>query len=195
MAEMLARYSALVFTGQRRLPENYGQLAREEGENATSFYSKSQSLKTLVDYPSFMMSVAEQIGCVPRWSMKPSHMVRHWFYPLWPIWFRKDGHGSCPEMFEKTMENFPFWQHGPSRDAILTLLPLAFCVLVQVPFDLLAHLLIVLGWRLRPSQDKGMWMLCSRRYLLHGASGSLHEIIGSFTLIPALVAAFFMARK
>jgi dimethylaniline monooxygenase (N-oxide forming) len=66
MAEMLSRYIALLLSGEERLPENYGKLAKQDERAARQYYHISPDLHSLVDYNAFLESVARRIGCEPR---------------------------------------------------------------------------------------------------------------------------------
>lgn len=66
MAEMLSRYIALLLRGERLLPIDYGTQAQRDEAAEREYYSLSPNLHTLVDYNSFLESVARRVGCEPR---------------------------------------------------------------------------------------------------------------------------------
>ncbi|KAF2735613.1 FAD/NAD(P)-binding domain-containing protein [Polyplosphaeria fusca] len=66
MAEMLARYVALLLRGERELPRDYAERARRDGEAEREYYHLSPNLHTLVDYNAFLESVARKVGWEPR---------------------------------------------------------------------------------------------------------------------------------
>jgi dimethylaniline monooxygenase (N-oxide forming) len=65
MAEMLSRYIAILLRGDRILPVDYADQARRDEETERQYYFVSPNLHTLVDYNSFLESVARRIGCEP----------------------------------------------------------------------------------------------------------------------------------
>lgn len=71
MGEMLSRYIALILSGERQLPPDYAAQACKQQEVERSYYHLSPDLHTLVDYNSFIESVARKVGCEPRlpWSI------------------------------------------------------------------------------------------------------------------------------
>ncbi|KAK9414631.1 putative FAD/NAD(P)-binding domain-containing protein [Seiridium unicorne] len=66
MAEMLARYIALILRGDRVLPPDYTDKARCDAIAEQEYYHLSPNLRTLVDYNAFLESTARRIGCEPR---------------------------------------------------------------------------------------------------------------------------------
>ncbi|KAK9772278.1 putative FAD/NAD(P)-binding domain-containing protein [Seiridium cardinale] len=66
MAEMLARYIALILRGDRVLPRDYTDQARCDAVAEQEYYHVSPNLRTLVDYNAFLESTARRIGCEPR---------------------------------------------------------------------------------------------------------------------------------
>jgi dimethylaniline monooxygenase (N-oxide forming) len=72
MAEMQARYVAMILAGNRKLPRNYALQARQQRENEREYYHISPYLHILVDYSAYIESVARRVGCEPRmplWSV------------------------------------------------------------------------------------------------------------------------------
>lgn len=68
MAEMLCRYIGLLLRGQRTLPMDYADRAQRDEKAEREYYCISPDLHTLVDYNSFLESVARRVGCEPRLS-------------------------------------------------------------------------------------------------------------------------------
>ena len=66
MAEMLSRYIAMLLNGKLQLPPDYANQARRDAAAEREYYSISPNLNTLVDYNSFLESIARRIGCEPR---------------------------------------------------------------------------------------------------------------------------------
>lgn len=66
MAEILSRYISLLLRGERLLPFNYAELAKQDGISEREHYHLSPHLSTLVDYNAFLESVARRVGCEPR---------------------------------------------------------------------------------------------------------------------------------
>jgi dimethylaniline monooxygenase (N-oxide forming) len=69
MAEMVSRYIALLLREERQLPPDYGTQAQQHAVAEREYYSLSPNLHTLVDYNSFLESVARRVGCEPRLPM------------------------------------------------------------------------------------------------------------------------------
>lgn len=65
MAEMLSRYIALLLRGERTLPTDYALRARRDEKTEREYYFLSPELGSLVDYNSFLESVARRVGCEP----------------------------------------------------------------------------------------------------------------------------------
>jgi dimethylaniline monooxygenase (N-oxide forming) len=66
MADILSRYVAQVVAGERKLPDDYAEQARQNGIAEREYYYISPDLHILVDYNAFLESVARRIGCEPR---------------------------------------------------------------------------------------------------------------------------------
>jgi len=166
MGEMLARYAALVFTQRLQLPQNYASLARKEGCIETSYFKYSPMLRALVDYPSFMMSIADLVGCSPKPPslFNPTACIQFWYYPLWPVWFRKDGPGARPELFQSVMESFPLARHGPSRAQLKSTVFFVLAVFIQLPIDMVFRVVTRCGFALLPTANHGnSWKYATRR--------------------------------
>jgi len=131
IAEMTARYHALIQSGERRLPKNLKQLALEEGHAESEYFLLSAHLRTLVDYPSFCDSLAILIGCLPPMPnpiFDPAMFIKYWFYPNWACWYRLRGPGANPKAVDKVLkERFPLSKLGafapPPYIIMILLLP------------------------------------------------------------------------
>lgn len=128
LAELLARYHALVVSGKRDLPENYEELAKYEGDAETDYYFVSPNLSVLVDYPSFADSIADLIGCrpTPPWT-KPALFFKYWHYPLWSCWYRLKGPGANPKAAMTVLDRFPISTMGPMAIPPLIFSSVGFC--------------------------------------------------------------------
>jgi 4-hydroxybenzoate brominase (decarboxylating) len=65
MAEIQSRYVALVLSEEKRLPSDYAAQAERHAKDESEYYHISPQLRVLVDYNSFLESVARKIGCEP----------------------------------------------------------------------------------------------------------------------------------
>lgn len=105
-AELLARYVARLATDQAELPSNLPARIAEEARTERGFYRGSPHVDTLVDYPAFMDSVAEPVGCRPRAPNPLSDLKRflqYSVYPNWACWYRKDGVGRDPKALDTAL--------------------------------------------------------------------------------------------
>ncbi|GAT30986.1 class V chitinase [Aspergillus luchuensis] len=59
----LSRYIALLLRGERQLPAGYADQARRDGAAEREYYCISPDVNSMVDYNTFMESVARRIGC------------------------------------------------------------------------------------------------------------------------------------
>ncbi|MCR9161578.1 MAG: flavin-containing monooxygenase [Nannocystaceae bacterium] len=109
-AEMVSRYVAQLYLGNRELPEHYPALARAEGAAEEACFNLTPNYTMLVDYMAYMMSVAKLVGCTPRVRptslAKPSDFVKDWTFPLWPCFFRTRGVGANPAAAEAVLSRF-----------------------------------------------------------------------------------------
>lgn len=157
-AELLARYIALLLAGERTLPADYAERARDEGRAEHEFYAGAQHQVNVVDYPAFMDSVARLIGCLPEPPplSAPERLLQYWLYPNWPLWYRQRGPGARPELVDSVLAAFPL--RTSFRPHPFNLAALAFA-LMQAPIERLAPPRSGLGPR---------WPLRAKRTLLHG---------------------------
>lgn len=108
-SELVSRYIAQIYKGQLQLPPNYADLALADGASERACYNQMPYYDVVVDYLSYMMSVAKLIGCTPRplppWS-RPLDAVKYWTFPLWPCFFRTRGVGAKPGATEFVLSKF-----------------------------------------------------------------------------------------
>jgi dimethylaniline monooxygenase (N-oxide forming) len=106
-SELLSRYLALLWTGQKSLPKNWQEQTLIEKEAAESYYHQAGAYNTIVDYPAFMTSVSQLVGCEPR---RPSifnlkRFIQFYTFPMWPAYYRTQGPGARPELIERELQN------------------------------------------------------------------------------------------
>jgi len=113
VSEMLARYCALLARGDRKLPKNYAELAKVEGGLSDAYFSQAHQTQQLVDYPSFMASLAKLVGCEPDMPspFNFSLFARYWTFADWPVWYRQRGPGANPEALKQLMSTCRFQDH------------------------------------------------------------------------------------
>ena len=159
-AEILARYIAMVLTGDRALPGDYAERALAEGRAEHDFYKHARHQVNLVDYPAFMDSVARLIGCTPAVPplSSPERLAQYWLYPNWPIWYRKDGPGARSELVERVLSTFPLRTSFGLNP--FNLMALGFSAL-QAPVEAL--------WSPRPGLDR-RWAFKAKKHLLHDST-------------------------
>lgn len=158
-AELLARYIALILAGERTLPADYAERARIEGEHEHAFYVRARHAHNLVDYPSFMDSVARLIGCLPTrpGAHTPERLAQYWMYPGWPLWYRMQGPGARPELVEQVLRALPL--RDSFRPDPFNVMALGFSLL-QAPIAALV--------RPRPGFGRGWSVAKAKRHILHG---------------------------
>lgn len=102
VAEMQARYFALLCSGKHRLPDDL--LTRIEQEKVWEDRVVALSPRHPETIPSrtlFVDAMAKEIGCLmPLWKLvlRPRLLVRHWFYPYNQACYRLTGPHADPEM-------------------------------------------------------------------------------------------------
>jgi len=115
-SEMVSRYIAQIYLGNRSLPANYAELAIAEGKAEAACFHQRPNYHMLVDYMAYMMSVAKLVGCVPRALpplSAPMDAVKYWTFPLWPAFFRTQGVGAKPEAAAAVIDRFGTWDALP----------------------------------------------------------------------------------
>jgi hypothetical protein len=127
IAEMQARYFALLCSGKHRLPDDLEQ--RIQREKQWEDEQVSLSLRHPETIPSqclFLDGIAREIGCLPTLStlvLSPRLLIRLWFYPFNQACYRLTGPHSDPKAAaEEILRDAP-----PPNDLVgFLLLPLAF---------------------------------------------------------------------
>ncbi len=156
-AELLSRYIGMLLDGSRTLPEDYAERALREGADENAYYTSCQHQVNLVDYPAFMDSVAQLIGCLPEAPppTRPERLFQYWAYPNWPLWYRSHGPGARPELVESVLARFPV--HKTFAPNPFNIMAFGFS-LMQAPLDALLPRRSGLG--------KG-WSLKAKKRILH----------------------------
>lgn len=127
-SEMVARYIALLCTGERNMPKNAVPLTTAEGMAEESLFLDARHNRLLVDYYSFMMSVAKLVGCTPAVPWNPMDMVKYWTFPLWPCFFRTQGVGAKPEVTKQVLSKFGAFDSLAPFPVLVLELICAFCM-------------------------------------------------------------------
>lgn len=169
--EMVARCAARVFSGRLKLPADYAERAEVEAAAENSYYVLSPSLKPLVDYPSYMDSMARWLGCEPKvpW-FRPALFVKYLLYPMWPCWYRLDGVGANREATMTQLDKVPLSKYKFLNPDIILVTPLY----------LVSKLLAILTYPFSPKSglDSGyLWMwIRPKHYILHGNSMRFRDL-------------------
>mmetsp|Transcript_18685 Transcript_18685/g.58766 ORF Transcript_18685/g.58766 Transcript_18685/m.58766 type:complete len:612 (-) Transcript_18685:524-2359(-) len=169
-SELCSRYHALVLRGDKALPENIRELTAAESQIETEYYALSPNLTSLVDWPSFSVSLSRMIGCepdTPSVLFSPITFLKYWFYPMWPCWYRLKGPGAKPSTFNVVMDRFPFFKSGVLLDPV---------ALFAAPIAPIQKFVInILSYLLHPFKPltgySGLSSVFDRSkfYILHGA--------------------------
>ena len=134
-SEMLARYTGLLIKGDRRLPENYAQLADIEGKCEDEIFYLTPHATSLVDFASFTCSIARLIGCEPDLVfMSPSRLIKYMTLPLWTIFYRLRGPGADPQACWSIVDQFGIFDSFPPMP--LAAIYTVFGVLLMEPLKL-----------------------------------------------------------
>jgi dimethylaniline monooxygenase (N-oxide forming) len=107
MAELQARYLALVWGGQRTLPSNIETLARADGQKWRDEFFATPHVFGLVNGLRYNENVADLIGCRPPIPNPVTHFdehLRYWFHHIWPSQYRQVGPGAVPEATDRWKE-------------------------------------------------------------------------------------------
>ena len=110
ISEMLARYYALVLSGERQLPGNLKGLAQGEAQRWDQEFYDTPHVAGLVNGFRFNETVADLIGCrPPRPSLflSPRQFAVYWFHHIHPNQYRLVGPGAREEAIER-WTNTPF---------------------------------------------------------------------------------------
>lgn len=110
MAELQARLFALICSGQRQLPDNLADLAKQdEGRWRSEFYV-TPNVFGLVNGLRYNEMLADLIGCrppVPNFFLSPKKYLVYWFHHVWPSQYRLVGPGARTHAQEH-------WMNAPS---------------------------------------------------------------------------------
>jgi dimethylaniline monooxygenase (N-oxide forming) len=120
-SEMLSRYLGMIWTGEKSLPKNWEQQAQVDKKVAEMWYLQAADYHSVMDYPSFMTSMSELIGCEPvRPSIfNPKRLFQFYTFPMWPAYYRTRGPAARPEIIERDLQNHGMFeaigpQFGPN---------------------------------------------------------------------------------
>lgn len=179
-SEMLARYLCLLYTGQKFLPADWKQQTKREKDIAENWYTEAPGYSTVVDYPSFMTSMAKLIGCEP---VRPSifnfkRFVQYYTFPVWPAFYRTQGPGARPEMLDYCLN-----QHGTFEALVPGGQPIGGLLawrraLFQVMFVNPLFYAITMLTGKRDDLGFGWYSMKSKRYVgMHGVNMGFKDII------------------
>ncbi|WP_317930483.1 flavin-containing monooxygenase [Halioxenophilus sp. WMMB6] len=107
MAEMAARYHALILTGQKTLPQNLPELAQADKMMWQKEFYETPHVSGLVNGLRYNEKLARLIGCEPP---KPSffnlkQFFIYWNHHIWPSQYRLVGPGARKEAQEQWMKS------------------------------------------------------------------------------------------
>eukprot|EP00940_MAST-03C_sp_MAST-3C-sp2_P001542 g1542.t1 len=118
LAEMQARYLALLLSGERKLPKNVRSHTLADARRERERFFITPDLDTLVHYPILMEELAEMIGCKANLFRILLTDPRFW----WRLWFgshqcavyRLTGQGAMPGVARSSIERLPIaWFANP----------------------------------------------------------------------------------
>ena len=141
MAELQSRYFAQCCIGNKKIPENYAELAKQDSEAWEKEFYETPMVAGLVNGLRYNEQLAALIGCQPpRPSLfaHPRKYFCYWFNHIWPCQYRLTGPGSRQEARDN-------WCKAPS---------------VTNRFQNLRQLLVMLWLKLRSffdSNEKNKW--------------------------------------
>jgi len=110
MAELQARYYALICSGQRQLPSNLAELAQRDTEKWRNEFYVTPDVFGLVNGLRYNEALADLIGCrppVPSLFLAPKQYFHYWFHHVWPSQYRLVGPGARAEARQ-------YWLNSPS---------------------------------------------------------------------------------
>jgi cation diffusion facilitator CzcD-associated flavoprotein CzcO len=107
VAEMQARYFALLCSGKHQLPDDLeDRIAREKAWEDEMVALSPRHPETIPSQQMFLDGIAKEIGCLMPLSklmFEPRLLVRHWFYPFNQACYRLTGAHSDPESARREM--------------------------------------------------------------------------------------------
>ncbi|GAA6168276.1 flavin-containing monooxygenase [Sessilibacter corallicola] len=107
LSETIARYYALVLSGEKKLPTRMREKALQDKERWRNEFYETPDVFGLVNGLRFVEQVAELIGCRPP---EPTPFFQHrkfityWFHHIWPCQYRLIGPGAREEARSKWLE-------------------------------------------------------------------------------------------
>jgi hypothetical protein len=113
MAEMQARWFSRLLSGSCELPDKHGidgDIARRQQKRSIYFHKVFARLPHLVDYTSYMDTLAEKIGCKPRireMLLRPKLVYKLYAAPFSALQYRLRGPHARPEMAEHILLGSP----------------------------------------------------------------------------------------
>ncbi len=129
VAEMQARYFALLCSGRHRLPGDLpARIEREKAWEDKIVALSPRHPETIPSRTQFVDAMAKEIGCLMPLSqllLRPRLLVRHWFYPFNQACYRLTGPHSDPEQATRELMNDRMGPWSMTLSALL-LLPLQF---------------------------------------------------------------------
>lgn len=96
-SELLARYVALLATGERKLPKGYDIQAVNEGQLEKETFYATPNADALVEFAPFASSVARLIKCEPSIPRSMPRFIKFWTLPQWACFYRLNGPGANPD--------------------------------------------------------------------------------------------------
>ena len=100
MAELQARYYALVCAGERQLPQDLAAKATKDAEFWRKEFYETPNVFGLVNGLRYNEKLADLIGCrppVPNFFLRPKRFFHYWFNHIWPSQYRLVGPGAREE--------------------------------------------------------------------------------------------------
>lgn len=129
VAEMQARYFALLCSGRHRLPADLAERIEREKRWEDEMVARSpRHPETIPSQSMFIDGMAKEIGCLlplSQLALRPRLLVRHWLYPFNQACYRLTGPHSDPESAERAMMTDGVGPGGVFSRMVL-LLPLLF---------------------------------------------------------------------
>ncbi len=110
MAELQARYYALLCSGERQLPDNLAERAKRDAERWRQEFYVTPNVFGLVNGLRYNEMLADLIGCrppVPSLLLSPKQYLHYWFHHVWPSQYRLVGPGARVEARQN-------WMNAPS---------------------------------------------------------------------------------
>jgi dimethylaniline monooxygenase (N-oxide forming) len=130
VAEMQARYFALLCSGRHKLPADLeARIAEEKAWEDEMVSLSPRHPETIPSQQMFLDGIAKEIGCLlplSKLMFEPRLLVRHWFYPFNQACYRLTGPHSDPESARRELLSDADGPGSLLSKAIL-LLPLLLC--------------------------------------------------------------------